>query len=476
MNWRQVRDAKHYADEGRTAKSGNLAKREAFERLLRDAESGEFDIIVVVDDDRLTRADDLMERLGIYGRIKSAGVKIANSTTGVIVDMSESMGELNTLIKGWVSAEDNRKRRDNIMRGKIEAAERGRKPSGPTPFGFTYDKEEKEEPWGLHEVNAPIVRNMYERGLKFRSCRGLATDLIEDGVPTSRGGLWTGARVYAILVNAAYRGIYTVDKRRGLTVQVPRIVSDELWYGVQEAMKDRRTHPSPGERHNNLCQGISICALCGSRIAMGSSHAKRKFYLCQTKKDPGRIPNRCPNPSRRAVETDELVWETIKRVLSQEDLLRKALEYSNSGPGKSSTDWEGEIASAQKRLQRLDRIEAAILQRFRRGEFGAKAMDTELKGSARDRDKFRGELELAQQQRALVDGDHSMRESALASVEQLREFLDAQTKKEKQDLIRLIVRPKQGSYIYMGPEGIRIEGLLTVDATGTSASQVFGVD
>src|SRR5688572_15760238 len=57
-----VRPPDYYVDDGKTAKAGHLEKRTAFMRLLADMEAGQFDVVCVVEDDRITRADDLLER------------------------------------------------------------------------------------------------------------------------------------------------------------------------------------------------------------------------------------------------------------------------------------------------------------------------------------------------------------------------------------------------------------------------------
>jgi DNA invertase Pin-like site-specific DNA recombinase len=44
---------------------------------LRDAGLGQFDVVVVVDLDRLTRSEDLRERGEVLGAFQEAGVQIA---------------------------------------------------------------------------------------------------------------------------------------------------------------------------------------------------------------------------------------------------------------------------------------------------------------------------------------------------------------------------------------------------------------
>jgi DNA invertase Pin-like site-specific DNA recombinase len=81
QGWTLVRPADHYVDDGRTAKAGALHKREAFRRLLADAEARAFDVVVVVDFDRLTRSEDLEERGMVLGTFQRSCVRVAHGLT-----------------------------------------------------------------------------------------------------------------------------------------------------------------------------------------------------------------------------------------------------------------------------------------------------------------------------------------------------------------------------------------------------------
>jgi hypothetical protein len=53
-----------YVDDGRTAMEGFLSKRTSFTRLIQDTALGLFDVVVIVDMDRLTRSEDLLREGG----------------------------------------------------------------------------------------------------------------------------------------------------------------------------------------------------------------------------------------------------------------------------------------------------------------------------------------------------------------------------------------------------------------------------
>src|SRR5450432_891589 len=85
--WKLVRPPETYVDDGRTAKGGFLSKRTSFTRLMHDAGQGLFDVVAVVDLDRLTRSEDLRERGEVLGAFQRGGVQIAVSGTGQVLDL-----------------------------------------------------------------------------------------------------------------------------------------------------------------------------------------------------------------------------------------------------------------------------------------------------------------------------------------------------------------------------------------------------
>src|SRR4051794_34789735 len=92
--WTLVAPADTYVDDGRTAKAGHLEKREGFTRLFADMAAGKFDVVVAVDQDRLTRSEDITERGEVLGAFQRAKVQIAVAATGQVLDLGSSMGDL----------------------------------------------------------------------------------------------------------------------------------------------------------------------------------------------------------------------------------------------------------------------------------------------------------------------------------------------------------------------------------------------
>ena len=83
----------------------------------------------------------------------------------------------------------------------------------------------------------------------------IARDLNAQGIKTSKGANWNKGSFQSICQNERYRGIYIYGDVR-VADGIPRIVSDDLWYRVQEAMrmkKESSRNPAP-------CRGRRLSA------------------------------------------------------------------------------------------------------------------------------------------------------------------------------------------------------------------------
>lgn len=92
-----------YLDAGVSAKSGNLAARGDFARLVADLPSLRPDVCIVANVDRLTRTELFRELGAIWGPLQEAGVKVATSSG--ILDLQTPEGQLMAMFESWRSVE-----------------------------------------------------------------------------------------------------------------------------------------------------------------------------------------------------------------------------------------------------------------------------------------------------------------------------------------------------------------------------------
>jgi len=239
-----------YTDD---AVSGTTTRgREAFERLIRDAENGrDFDAVLCYDISRFSRGGTNQTGYYVY-RLHLAGVEVVFAADG-IPDGDE--GELLQGVKSWQARQYSVKLSRDCIRGMVSAVRVKRSaPGGRAPYG--YDKQfltpagqilrtirylpdgrkQEFDPHGRHvrfipgaegvgKVKSDLVRyvpgdtqhvkvvrrifDMCARGYGFRY---IAIAFNDEGVPSPTGGRWNFREVKLILTNPVYRGALCLNK------------------------------------------------------------------------------------------------------------------------------------------------------------------------------------------------------------------------------------------------------------------------
>ncbi|MGE3454345.1 MAG: recombinase family protein [Kofleriaceae bacterium] len=433
-----------YVDDGRSAKAGQLDKRDGFARLVRDAELRTFDLLVVVDVDRLTRTDSLEERARILGPFQRLGIDIVTPSGGRL-DMRTMLGELWVTIQALGAAEENRKRGERIKAGKLRAIAEGRKPAGPTPFGLHYDR--ATSTWSIDKPAAELVCEMIRRVAGGETCAAVADDFLRRGERApGRGKSWTHNTLYRLIHNRYSCGEWVVNKNTGATIKVPRIVSDEEWNSAQAAILKAQRCGLNRTQHVYLLQSLATCGECGSPIVIRSAvkyfnaqHQAREHpaaYLCK-----GRMkPRTCNAPIVYTHDLDARVWDALVERLHNPRLIAELAEVE-AARADDARDWTTDIATHEAHLARLERVESAIMARFRGGKISEGALDTELEALNRERRMVREQLGTAERAVGSHLSAQARMRAAGVTVERLTSALPKATPEQRRALLRELVGP-----------------------------------
>lgn len=441
-----------YTDDGKTAKTGHLAKREGLARLHRDATAGKFDVVVVVATDRLTRTDDVYELAEVYGPLQRAGVRVAVDA-GEPLDMSTLHGSTLLQFANGYAAEDNRRRRARALAGQALAIARGRKPCGATPFGLTYDRDGKV--FGVDAATGPIVREIFDRVIRGETCPQIAVDVTGRGYPLS------SATVHRMIRETTYRGQWIAARRTGAVVEVPAIVDEATWRAAQDALDRRRTTNGATRTrhaHNHMLTGLMVCGVCGARVGIASAQGGRwgsaARYVCARRFNLAKgQAERCTGPYRYIAEVDAAVWERLAATLNRDDVLGDAVKL-----GRDRLDNARALADDAKtwrrKLARLDDVEAQILARYRRGDVGETAMDRELAAIKRERTALRAQLDAAERGAAGAAALAQRARAAEALLSELRGRLATADAATRRKIVEALVAPGD---LVLGADG-RVRG------------------
>ena len=188
---------KVYADEG--ISGTKIKKRMEFQRLMRDAEKGLFDMVVVKDISRFAR--NTVDFLQSIRKLKALGIETTFLTANMTV-LGNS--EFVLTIFGALAQEESANISKRVKFGKKVNAEKGRVPN----FVYGYDKKIGDYfNLEINKTEANVVKEIYD----WYSNEGyggakIAKMLNTRGIKTKRGYNWTQHSIVRILNNELYTG------------------------------------------------------------------------------------------------------------------------------------------------------------------------------------------------------------------------------------------------------------------------------
>ena len=189
--------------------SGWKDDREAFQRLISDAQTGKFQAVLCLDQDRFSRFPP-MEANHYWHLLDKAGVEIHTVAQGVLRfdDLAD-----------WLTASINQHGKLQYCKdislkstnALLSKAKQGLWPGGPTPFGYIVGSDGKLT-FGLVDEMS-LVRHIFSECVAGKSLSQIAQQLNEEGLTTRAARQWRGSRVHAILKNRVYAGDFLWNQK-----------------------------------------------------------------------------------------------------------------------------------------------------------------------------------------------------------------------------------------------------------------------
>lgn len=281
--------------------------RPGIQRLMRDAQHGDFNILLAEALDRISR--DQADTATLYKHLKFAGVTIVTLAEGEI-------SELHVGLKGTMNAlflKDLAMKTHRGLRGRVEKGKAG----GGLCYGYKVLKKldgNGEPIRGDREIipeEAEVVRRIFREFASGKSPKTIAVDLNKEGIPGPLGRAWGDTSIRGhrnrgtgIVNNELYAGVlvwnrlrFVKDPSTGKRVSRPnpesawirtevphlRIVDDALWNAVRERQKQigeifgpnlantregraKRLHLA--NRPVSLLSGLLTCGCCGGKVGI----------------------------------------------------------------------------------------------------------------------------------------------------------------------------------------------------------------
>lgn len=362
---------KIYADEGI---SGTTTKnRNAFNKMMEDAEKGSFDIILTKEISRFAR--NTLDSIKFTRRLREMGVGVIFINDGI--NTLESDAELRLTILASIAQEESRKTSQRVKWGQRRSMERG-VVFGLQPFG--YDLENGRLTVNRNEART-VRRIFYEFLRNGKGANRIAAEFRAEGVAVSaRMKTWSHTAVLRILKNEKYCGDLTQQKTytpNYLTHEKKRndgkmekitivshhqpIISREVFDETQKELERRSGLSSSKSGANRYALSGKIkCASCVGtfirhRKLRNNSREEIRWVCksgCKTKE------NACPG-SLSDSDIKSVLCKITAEVTANNrkifDEIKSALEtvFSRSTSSKRLRDKTAKVGEAKERLLKL---------------------------------------------------------------------------------------------------------------------------
>lgn len=366
-----------YIDEGLSGIS--TKHRENFNKMISDASSDRFDLIITKEISRFAR--NTLDSIQYTRQLLNSGVGVFFQNDNI--NTLDEDSELRLSIMSSIAQDELRKLSSRVKFGHQQAIKNSVVLGNSRIFG--YRKENKR--LVIDEYQAEMVRELFEMyASKEYSMKQIEEIFWNKGYRNLNGNKIAHSTMVKMISNPKYKGYYVgnkvkiVDmftkKQKFLPPEewvmykdesgriVPAIVSEELWDRANDVLKQRSESVKKRQGitcHENILAGKLYCAKCGTpyyrRDSFDRSGTLNSKWLCS-----GRLKNgkdSCGSFGIYESELKPLLFEVFKD--TKESALAMIAEYEDMYDGLSAdktsekkiASLESSIALAQKKKSKL---------------------------------------------------------------------------------------------------------------------------
>lgn len=428
-----------YIDESKSGK--NIAGRHEFQRMMRDAANGLFDVVVSYD----------VKRFGRDGVDIITSAKTLQMDFGVeLVDCCGTHDSRGSKITNWLHAAVAEEERDTIKRrtylGRIATAQRG-KPTGPPsryPFGRLWDKEQ--EKWTLDRDKAAMIKDIAKRYLKGERLADLAQEYRVNHSNLHKVLMQRSGPTWAIKFDDDELGI-----RETVSIAVPPLLDAKTIAALHAKAKANKTYNGV-PKYEYVLSGLVYCGHCGYRMQCQTNKKGHHYYRHPCRNGGGKECTCRPRPWVRADELERAVLDLVLDFYGNPTAVQKAMDKAIPNREKLQELDERE-ARIQKQLASVTKRTDQLLDAIADNTVPRDVAKRKLDGFAEDEAKLNAQLVQLRSERASVPtpelvkltADHfvarlgkTLRYTNAKKVIERQRLLtpDALTFKEKRDLVK----------------------------------------
>lgn len=323
--------------------------REGLKKLMEDAKTDKFDIILFSELSRLSRkTTKILELISYFRDEQKKEVFFQKQNIWIKKEKQDLGSEITLNVLSTISSYEIELQAERVAGGKIAGAKKGNWVWGNYPYGYSVVKKKLV----INEDESLIIKeifNLYENGYTAVQIANLFNNkhypTISERKKVNINSVngWIPSVVSKLLREKSYIGEFKKDfyepqptnkinsKQRTNKVLIETveivdksiaIIDDELFYSVQDKIKKNNKCKDTAKKHTTLLKQLLTCGECGSHFMIKTNKDKKynynfDYYICSSY-----IPNfktkekKCSDiPSITTFKVDGIVVDCAKTKL-----------------------------------------------------------------------------------------------------------------------------------------------------------------
>jgi site-specific DNA recombinase len=337
-----------YKDDGW---SGTILERPGLDQMRADALDGKFEILYFYDRGRISRR--FVHQEIILEGLRDAGVECIS-----LHDINGDSHEERLMggVMGIFAEYERVKIAERMRIGKYRKVRENKKLLGYNPkYGYNYVHRIKSGPnardarFVINEEQSEVVKMIFKWAAEGLSKYSIRTELYNNGImpPKSKNKIWATSVIDRMLVDSTYIGEHYYNKSESvettnprkivkykrvlkgsrkkrpeeewMQIKVPRIVEPEMFNKVRDRLAKNKRVRSNNKKHNYLVAGLVDC-VCGY-ARTGDPANGNLYYRCNDRMNHPLGTRACFETGINATVLDDLVWQNVKQLLTQPELV-----------------------------------------------------------------------------------------------------------------------------------------------------------
>ena len=389
-----------YNDAGH---SGKDLMRPEMQRLLKDIKSKKIDKLIAIKVDRLTRNN--YDGFWLLNYCEERDVKIELILEPY--DVSTANGEM---IFGMNLVFGQRERKEIGARTKRAMEEMALERIHPNkaPYGYIRNKETGH--LEVEPIEAEVVKEIFELCKQGNSTRSIAT-IMKDNNAYLKQGKWKSDRVYKILSNSIYIGVFEYGKYKRKPQDILRVenycepIIDEVTWNTTRNVLVKNKHSNYGE-YIHLFSGLVKCPICGEIMSSSESfkypNGKQKVYYHL----------RCKNHNCSGFGlhyNTEKIETKLKQVLEELTLFMLSMDNEIITCNSTKSD---DVKDIEKAIEKLKLQEKRLVDLYLSSNLDVETINHK-------NDVIKKEIDKINQKKVKLDPDNNSKEYTIELVKKL---------------------------------------------------------